>query len=136
MMAALTVFLLATALPESASAQQSDSGLRCRLSEGSPMVAGLLECTVVVDDLTIYKVTFNRGNCLARFDDARAERAYYEFWGDTPENRDWWERTDYHRRYRFGSRVRVEASGTCSGDTILEYEIDTNRGSYTWTVSR
>lgn len=119
-----------------AAAQQADSGLRCKFSSGSLMVAGLVECDVVADEVAILRVTFNRGNCPARFDDPRAERAYYEFWTDTPENRAWWAETNYHRRYKFGSKVRVEASGACGNITILEYEIQTTIGTFVWKVPR
>ena len=131
----LTV-LAALMSPAPAAAQQVDSGLRCRFSPGSPMVAGEIDCTVTADQVTVQKVTFNRGNCPARFDDARAERQYYEFWSDTPENRAWWANTNYHRTYPFGARLHVEASGQCGSLQLLEFEVVTERGAFTWTVTR
>jgi hypothetical protein len=117
-------------------AGQRDSGLRCSFSPGSPMVAGEIKCTVHADEVTVEKVTFNRGTCPARFDDPRAERAYYAFWNDTPENREWWQRTSYRGKYRFGSQMKVEASASCGSIVILEFEIHTTTGVFTWTVGR
>lgn len=124
----------AVSMVAQAAATEQDSGLRCRFSPGSLMVAGQIECTVVANEIVVHKVSFNRGNCPARFDDARAERAYYEFWGATPENQEWWRRTDYHGRYTFGKVLKAEASGECGNVEILEFEIQTDAGNFTWSV--
>lgn len=128
-------FIGLAASPTASAAQ--DSGLRCKLTPGSLMVSGEVQCTVLADQIAIRKVTFNRGNCPARFDDARAYADYIDFWGDTLEHRKWWQdNVSYRGSYAFGNNISIEASGSCGNVSILEYSIETDRGSWTWTVGR
>lgn len=132
---AAVAFTLLVAAPDTSHAQ--DSGLSCRLTPGSLMVSAEVRCTVHADQVTIRNVTFNRGNCPARFDDDRAYVDYVETWGDTAENRQWWDRhVRYRGTYAFGRNLRIEASGSCGNVSILEYTIETEKGSWTWTVNR
>src|SRR5688572_7453076 len=114
----------------------AESPLRCGYKSWTPITNGIIECTVVADSVTIYKVAFNRGNCPARFDDARAYSVYINFWGDTADNRRWWQNTEYRGTYPYGKVLKIEASGSCGEIQVLDYAVDTDTGRWTWTISR
>jgi hypothetical protein len=133
----LTVFIHSQAASAAEIADATaESPLRCRYQAWSPMTNGVIECTVIADTVTIYKVAFNRGHCPARFDDAEAYRVYLNFWGDTADNRRWWQNQEYRGTYPYGKVIRIEASGSCGEIKVLDYAIDTDAGRWTWTISR